>query len=609
VDFRILGPLEVAGGDGMSPLPLGGAKQRAVLALLIVHRDEPISTDRLVDELWGDCPPATAAKTLQGYVSRLRKVLGNGVLQTEGHAYRLAIGCDDLDAACFERLVTEARSAASVGDLDGASRGLAEALSLWRGAALADLAYEPSVRTEAARLEELRVTAVEDHVDVDLARGRTGELLPELEALVREHPLRDRLRAQQMLALYRCGRQADALASYQHGRDALVGELGLEPGPALQELEHAILSQDPTLEPPRRTIPLRGSGHAPYNRLIAGVACLLVAVVVAAAMLKLGWREPRTTAALLQRDAVGLVDPGSGTLTGAIRVAGGPARLVAAPGRVWVGSDDARTISALDIGSRTVRAVVGTGSFPSDIASGEGALWALDREHGTVLRVNRATAMVERRIDVGAGAPFVHDRSVLDPWSLAVGAGGVWVTDGSAMLVQIDPRRGRVIRRIDAGDALHGVAVAAGAVWTIGGPSASVLRIDPRRGTVSDRIRIVSRSDYDAPYPIQIEAGEGAVWVLSANTATVSRIDPRRREVTATVPVGAEHLPRRLAVGDATVWVAGGDGALVRIDTRTEAVRTSIVAHGLNDVAVAGGRVLATGALGSGAAAGADSSR
>jgi DNA-binding beta-propeller fold protein YncE len=177
------------------------------------------------------------------------------------------------------------------------------------------------------------------------------------------------------------------------------------------------------------------------------------------------------------------------------------------------------------------------------------------------------------------------------------------------MLVQIDPRRGRVTRRIDAGEALQGVTVAAGAVWAIGGPSASVLRIDPRRGTVSDRIRIVSRSDYDAPYPIQIEAGEGAVWVLSANTATVSRIDPRRRDVTTTVPVGAEHLPRRLAVGDATVWVAGGDGTLVRIDTRTEAVRTAIVARGLNDVAVAGGRVLASGALGAGAAAGADSSR
>jgi DNA-binding SARP family transcriptional activator len=147
MDFRILGPLEVSNGGGTVLLPLGGAKQRAVLALLILHRRELVSIDRLVDELWGERAPPTAAKTLQGYVSRLRKVLGDGVLQTQGHGYCLALGGDDLDAERFERLVAEARGAAAEGDLDAASESLDEALGLWRGAPLADIAYEPAVGT------------------------------------------------------------------------------------------------------------------------------------------------------------------------------------------------------------------------------------------------------------------------------------------------------------------------------------------------------------------------------------------------------------------------------------------------------------------------------
>jgi DNA-binding SARP family transcriptional activator/streptogramin lyase len=596
LQFRILGPLEVGSGDGTSPLALGGAKQRTVLALLILHSGELVSTDRLIDELWGESAPPTAAKTLQGYVSRLRKVLGADALQTQGHGYRLAVGDDAIDAVRFERLVRQAREVAAEGNLDAASRKLDEALGLWRGAPLADLAFEPSVRTEAARLEELRVAAIEDHLDVELARGRDSELLPELEALVREQPLHERARGQQMLALYRSGRQAEALASYGRARRALVEELGLEPGPRLHELERGILAHDPALRRPHRSSGERD--HATPGRLIAAVGCILLAVVIGAAVLKLSQRDAGSTTALLRANAVGLIDPRSGELTGAIPVPGSPARLVAAARIAWVGSDQTRTVSALDLRSRSVRRRVETGSFPSDLASGEGALWALDREHGTLLRLNRDYAGVERRIRVGGGGRFLHDRTTLDPWSVATGAGGVWVTDGSRKLTQIDPRRGRVARSIGVGQALNGVTEAAGAVWAIAGRSASVLRIDPRRGMVTDRIRLVSRTAYGSPYPIQIDAGAGSLWVLNANTGTVSRIDPLQHGVTATISVGAGHGPQRLAVGRGTVWIANRDGTLARIDVHTSVVRRSVVAHALNDVEVSAGRVMVTGATG-----------
>jgi DNA-binding SARP family transcriptional activator/streptogramin lyase len=596
LEFRILGPLEVVSGNGASPLALGGAKQRTVLALLILHRGELVSIDRLVDELWGERAPPTAAKTLQGYVSRLRKIVGADVLETQGHGYRLAVSDDAIDAVRFERLVSQAREVAAEGNLDAASRNLDEALRLWRGAPLADLAFEPSMRTEAARLEELHVAAVEDHLDVELARGRDSELLPELEALVRDQPLHERARGQHMLALYRSGRQAEALASYGRARRALVEELGLEPGPWLHELERGILSHDPALGRPHRSS--REGDNASPGRLIAAVGCILLAVAIGAALLKLGQRDKGSIRALLRPNAVGVIDPRSGELTGAIPVPGAPARLVAAAQLAWVGSDETRTLSALDPRSGAVRRRVATGSFSSDLARGEGAMWALDREHGSVLRLNRDYAGVERRIHVGGGGPFPHDRNTLDPWSVAAGAGGVWVTDGSRKLTQIDPRRGRVARRIAAGRALDGVTVWARAIWAIAGRSASVLRIDPRRGVVTDRLRIVGRADYRSPYPIQIDAGAGSLWVLNANTGTVSRIDPRQLGVTATIHVGADHVPLRLAVGRGAVWIANRDGTLARIDARTNSVHRSVVAHSLNDVAVADEHVLATGAAG-----------
>ena len=242
MDFRLLGPLEVLDRD--RALALGGVKQRSLLAVLLLQANELVSTDALIDCLWGAAPPARAAKSVQVHVSRLRKVLGEGRLATHGRGYVIHVEPSEFDLARFEALADEARRASP----DDAAERLREALALWRGSALADLAYEPFAQVEIARLEEMRLAVLEQRIDADLAAGRHADLAGELKALVAGHPLRERLRYQLMLALYRSARQAEALEAYRAARRELQEELGLDPSAELKQLEQAILRQDPDLE-------------------------------------------------------------------------------------------------------------------------------------------------------------------------------------------------------------------------------------------------------------------------------------------------------------------------------------------------------------------------
>jgi predicted ATPase len=253
MEFRVLGPLEVRNGD--VSLPLAGAKQRGLLALLLVHANHVLSRDRLIDELWGDHPPETAVQSLQVYVSRLRKLLPDDTLLTRPPGYLLAIEPDKLDLHRFERLFAEGREMLAGGDAERASALLRQALELWRGPALAEFDSEPFAQAEIGRLEDLRVSVVEERVDADLALRRHADLTGELEALIAEHPHRERLRGQLMLALYRSGRQAEALEAYRDARRELVDELGIEPGAALQQLEKQILLHDEALDAPPRMNP------------------------------------------------------------------------------------------------------------------------------------------------------------------------------------------------------------------------------------------------------------------------------------------------------------------------------------------------------------------
>ena len=242
MDFRVLGPLEVS--DGGRAVALGGVKQRSLLAILLQHPNAIVSTDHLLAELWGDAPPASADNSIHVYVSRLRKELGPDRLITRPPGYALRVDASELDLAKFKRLRDEGRPH--------------EALALWRGPAYDDLAYEPCVQAERARLDELRLVTLEERIDADLTNGRHADLVGELEAVIAEHPLRERLRGQLMLALYRSARQAEALQAYRMARRELASELGLEPGGELRRLERAILQQDPALDPPAEA-PAAGS--------------------------------------------------------------------------------------------------------------------------------------------------------------------------------------------------------------------------------------------------------------------------------------------------------------------------------------------------------------
>jgi DNA-binding SARP family transcriptional activator len=241
--FRILGPLRVWNGTAWSDIR--AAQQRVVLAVLLIDAGRTVSAQRLIDELWGERPPRAASSVLRGYVLRLRRLLGGGPrgpLTTRAGGYELVIEDDDLDARVFERLVAAGRRALAEGDLDAAEARLSRALGLWRGAALADVLESPTVALWTAQQEQVRLTVVEERLGVLLELGRPAEVVDQAHRLVAEEPLRERLWAQLMLALFRGGRRAEALKAYQRARRVLIEELGLEPGPELQELQRAILA-------------------------------------------------------------------------------------------------------------------------------------------------------------------------------------------------------------------------------------------------------------------------------------------------------------------------------------------------------------------------------
>ena len=334
MEYRILGPLEVV--EHGHQLPLGGARQRALLAVLLLHRREVVSVDHLTQALWGDDPPLTAAKTIQVYVSRLRKVLGAEILETCGRGYRLVVDPADCDLDRYDALVGEGRAALESDQPARAAEALGDALALWRDPALDEFSAEPFADNELADLVEARLTVLEDRIEAELAVGRGPGLVRELERLVADHPLRERLAAELILALYRAGRQADALAVYRAARERLVEELGLEPSPRLRELEQRILQHDPMLSPhrPERAV---GAGRPAFRRRL-GVAVVFVMSIATVGVL-LGAGKPSAVPATLGH-ANGLVaiSPDAGRVVDAVRFPGAVAAVGSGSGSVWAAS-------------------------------------------------------------------------------------------------------------------------------------------------------------------------------------------------------------------------------------------------------------------------------
>ncbi len=337
MEFLILGPLEVRSGS--NTVRFGSSKQRALLGVLLLHPSEIVSTARLVDALWGERPPATAEKLVQGYVHALRKQLGDGVLETRAPGYRLNVDIGSLDLTEFERLTEEAR----VAPVPEAVELRGRALALWRGPPLADVELEGSDRHDLARLGDLRLTTQIDQIDGELALGRHAQLVGELEALTAVHPYQERLAAQLMLALYRSGRQAEALESYRALRERLDDELGLQPGPELRDLEAAILRQDASLALPAAPVSTDGPEAEPPSArprrrglLVLGVVALLVAL--AAAMLALVRGDDADFVA--PPNSVVMIDASTNRVLGSIPVGIRPGPIAAGGGDIWVGNLD-----------------------------------------------------------------------------------------------------------------------------------------------------------------------------------------------------------------------------------------------------------------------------
>ena len=320
MEFRILGPLEVV--DDGRPVPIRRGKEQALLAYLLLYANEIVPSGRLIDALWDERPPPTASKILQNAVSHLRKELGEGRLLTRDPGYVLRVEKGELDMQRFEELAKEGRAE--------------EALALWRGTPLVGLRDERFADDARRHLEEQRLAVLEDRIDDDLAAGRHAELVPELEELVAENPLRERLQGQLMRALYGSGRQADALDSYRRARKTLSEELGLEPSQQLQELERRILNQDPSLAPPmRERRPPRPSSAQPRRRLamfgLAGAA--LLAGAVFGLVYALGGSS---TPLIATRNSLAVIDPGRNRLVEVVPVGNTPRGVAAGRDFVWV---------------------------------------------------------------------------------------------------------------------------------------------------------------------------------------------------------------------------------------------------------------------------------
>jgi peptide/nickel transport system substrate-binding protein len=547
VDVGILGPFVVR-RDG-SEITVGAAKQRALLALLVLGRDEVVSTETLVEELWGGRPPATATKIVHGYVSQLRKALGDGVLQTRPGGYRLRLSPEDVDAARFELLLERGLSLLGGGDPDTAAAVLREALALWRGPPLAEFRFQDFAANETRRLDELRLLALERCLEADIATGNHATSVPELQALIGEHPLRETLRRLLMLALYRAGRQAEALAVYRDARSALVEEMGLDPSEELQRLEAAILAHDPALDLPtgvavvstevlpradpspriRRRRPIHHRGAL----VVATAAVLSASCVVALLLLD----EPRTDPTTPVVDSLGFIDAHGNGVTDQVPMRGEPGSLAVGAGAIWTSDAMAGTVARIDPTSHSVVETIPVGLDPGGIAVGGGSVWVANHYDNTVSRISSDTNAVVGTIPVGAG-----------PVAVASGYGSIWITNGDdRTLTRIDAATGEVRATIRTNAVGRGVAVGSGSVWVTDEATGRVVVVDPGTNAVTSTARVGTG-------PTGIAYGAGSIWVVNALDGTVSRVDANTLIVQATIPVPGG--PSAISFASDTIWVS-----------------------------------------------------
>ena len=601
--FGVLGPLEVR-LDGAA-VRVGGPRQRALLGLLLCHANRVVSRDQLIEELLGDQPAATADRMLRVQVSRLRKALGDGNGNGNGQprllvrppGYLLRVEDGELDLQAFEQQVAAGRQALADGDPAQAAALLREAESLWRGRPLADLEFESFARLEVRRLETLRLQVIEDRIDAELAHGRHAVVCPELEQLVAEHPLRERLRGQLMVALYRCGRQADALETYRAGRSLLVKELAVEPGPQLRKLQLAVLEQDSALDlpspaarrdtqdvgapagvPADQTAPEpdpepdpEAAPHPRPRRRTRRIALALGTAAALAALALVPLSRHGTAPLALNGNLLALVSAGDGAVQATVPLRAPPADVAAGSGAVWVAEPDAGLVARVDPARRAVAAIIPVGTKPSRVVAAGGQVWVLDRDDRTLARIDPRTDTVAQTIALAG-----------QPGDVLLSMGTLWVASpGDGTVLRIDPGTGRTESVVSTGGNPSGLAAADGAVWVAADGSGSLVRIDARTGTVTKTVRV-------GDAPAAVAAASSGLWVLDPLDATVNRVDPRRDAVTATIALGGQ--PAALAESDGSIWIADRPGGtLLRLAPGPDAVTRFELGGQLSALAAADG--------------------
>lgn len=560
MDFRILGPLEVE--ENGRPLAPGGRKARAVLAVLLIHANEPVSPDRLVEDVWGGELPENAAKSLQIHISRLRKTLGERLRTTAQGSYELALGSGELDRDRALELVRRGGGLLDAGDPAAAAAAFGDALSLFRGRPLEEFSNDEFARAEIVRLEDLRFSAAEGRFDAELALGNGARLVGELESVSAASPLRERFREQLMVALYQAGRQADALEVYADARRTFSRELGIEPGPALRDLERRILNQDPALQPRSRML------RRPVRRT-RGPSILLGAAAAAAVLVgAAAWLSGESAVSLPPR-SLGLLDPETLELKAVVPLGGSPTDIAVGRRSIFVSLPTRRSVLTLDPATRAT-ATVGAAIRPGLLAESEQGLWLLDG------RPRRAALLGSERIHVIEEA---RERGSAPLDAFASSGPDIWLAERHAEIVfRLDVPSGRSSAVENGGrdsffegDARRALAVAAGSVWVsnpVTTPFSSdrlgrVSRIDAETGEVTARIRL------PAP-PVAIVADADAVWVALERGESLWRIDPR--DDVASAAVRLDGAVTALALGERAVWALGPSGRVSRIDPATDTV-------------------------------------
>jgi len=569
--------------DG-APVVIGGARRRAVLAILLLEAGRVVPVDRLIDGVWGEAPPETAATALHGHISQLRRALGD-VIVTRPPGYLLDVDPESIDIRRFATLLEQARSELGAGDAAAANASLGEALALWRGPPLAGVGDAPFVQVVSPELEELGVSAREEHFEAGLAARRGAELVPALRALVAEHPLRERARAQLMLALSRAGRRAEALEVYDDARRLFAEELGIEPGEALRRTHEAILRHEadagrepapapaPTRSPPRR--------RRPRGRVRVIVAAVTVAIAAGAVVLAAGGSD-RAEPAQPPGSGLVLVDPDELRVAASVRLPGTPTSVAATAARAWVINADDQTVSEVSAAGRRVR-TFSTGASPADLAAVGDDLWlaegARTRTQSLAPRVVALARLpapfhaVERRVALPRGRGDVANAA---DGRLAVSRHAIWIVAADGALVQVDRLSGEVVgvHRLGA----LAVAAERNRAWIVTS-DATLVAVEERGAGASAPVALTGE-------PRSLAVAAGAAWVRDPTAGTVTRIDPAsaRAAWTTRVGVGAGAI----AYGHGALWAVDTEGSrLVRIDPHSGALTGAVALRGVpRDIAV-----------------------